>query len=520
MEVSLIDQIRSLESASKSLEPTAEERKRLLAILTDYTQTYYAGNEAYPPFVDERPEKLKMDLEPQADFQEIIGLIQSEIEPYGLRATSPSHVAYFPAGGLFHSALGDYLVDISNVYTGLKHVCPGARDMEDAIIHWVAKDLVGYKSKEPFGVLLSGGSITNLTALSAAKQKVCEAYQQSHGLKEPIAKTFFRIAEKLVIYVSSQTHHCIQKAVRLMGMHDNLLGEEGNIHYVDMHADYTMDSASLQAAIEEDKTAGKIPWLIVGSAGTTSTGAVDNLEALATVSEQHDCWLHVDAAYGGFFLLTEFGKKLMKGIERADSVSMDAHKTIFIPYGLAILVVKDKEFLYRSFEYHPDYYVVDDYDKYSPANLSPELTRHFRGMRMWLPLKMLGVEAFGAAIEEKRLLAHYCYQQMQKMEDIELLDPPPLSTFAFRLKPKGLSTRELNQLNAHFLNTLNNTGKTFVSKAEIPREGEEEKVFFIRISVMSVFTHLKHVQGILELIRTVKAGLLADSAKFSKSLSD
>jgi len=177
-----------------------------------------------------------------------------------------------------------------------------------------------------------------------------------------------------------------------------------------------MDEVKLAREIEKDIAAGFKPFMIVASAGTTDTGVIDPLSAIADLAEAHQMWFHVDAAYGGFFLLADEVKENFSGIERADSVTIDPHKGLFLAYGTGAILIKNVEALQNTHYYLANYMqdVVKEVDEPSPADLSPELTKHFRGMRLWLPLQLFGLAPFKAALSEKIWLTRYFYTEIQK----------------------------------------------------------------------------------------------------------
>ena len=173
----------------------------------------------------------------------------------------------------------------------------------------------------------------------------------------------------------------------------------------------------IEIAIKQDKRKGLIPWLVIGSAGTTDIGAIDPLKKIGAIAKKYKLWYHIDAAYGGFFILSETGKRKLSGMELSDSLVIDPHKGLFLPYGLGVVLVKNVKFLADSHYYQANYMqdALSANDELSPADLSAELTKHFRGMRLWLPLKIHGLKPFRAALEEKLQLAIYFYEKIKKI---------------------------------------------------------------------------------------------------------
>ena len=247
----------------------------------------------------------------------MLDLLEERIDKTGLNPASGGHLGYIPGGGIYASALGDYIAAITNRYAGVFYASPGAVRIENALINWMGK-LIGYTDNFG-GNLTSGGSFANLIAIATARSA---------------GKIKSKDLESTVIYVCQQAHHSILKALKITGM------EECIIRIIELDDHFRMNIDKLQLQIEKDKKEGLHPFLLLGNAGSTDVGAVDPLYEMAAIAKENNLWFHVDAAYGGFFLLTKEGREKMKGIELADSVIMDPHKGLFIPYGLGIVMVK------------------------------------------------------------------------------------------------------------------------------------------------------------------------------------
>jgi aromatic-L-amino-acid decarboxylase len=253
--------------------------------------------------------------------------------------------------------------------------------------------------------------------------------------------------------------------------------------------------------VAADRRAGWRPLLIVASAGTTNTGAVDDLPGLADVAAAEDLWLHVDAAYGGFFLLTERGRALMRGIERADSITLDPHKGMFLPYGTGAVLVRAGDALRRAFggtgTYMPE--GGGDPEAVDASELSPELSRDFRALRVWLPLKMHGVAPFRQQLDEKLDLARWAADELGRVPGIEVVAGPQLSTLAFRLVRRGLAETELARLNRALLDRINARQRVLLSPTML---GDR---FVIRICVVSFRTHADRVAEAVAIVRDAVA---------------
>jgi len=393
---------------------------------------------------------------------------------------SPGYLAYIPGGGLFQTAVADLIADSINRYTSIVTPAPALARLESNVIDWFCQ-IAGYP-KEARGTLSSGGSLATFTALFTARRE-CLPDDFLSG----------------VIYVTEQAHYASAKGALLAGF------SERNLHIVPVDERFRMRVDALEAAIAEDRAKDLTPFLIVTSAGTTNTGAVDPLDALADVAGREQLWLHVDAAYGGFFLLTEEGKQVMRGIERADSIVLDPHKGLFLPYGTGAVLVRDGLALKRAHaltaEYLPQ--MQDDPDLVDFCLYSPELSRPFRGLRVWLPLKMHGAGAFRDQLEEKLALTRLAADRIRAMEGMEMLAEPELSLFAFRLAPKGMDDpQELNRLNRRLLERVNAHQRVFLTSTML---GDR---FALRICVLSFRTHRELIEMALEDIEAARREVL------------
>jgi aromatic-L-amino-acid decarboxylase len=251
------------------------------------------------------------------------------------------------------------------------------------------------------------------------------------------------------------------------------------------------------------------PFLVAASAGTTNTGAVDPLAELADLAARQGLWLHVDAAYGGFFLLTEEGRRAMRGIERADSIVLDPHKGLFLPYGTGAVLVRDGQALKRAHSLTADYmpHFQDDPDRVDFSQYSPELSRPFRGLRVWLPFKMHGAGVFRAELEEKLALARLAADRLREMEDVEILAEPQLSLVAFRLAPAGAAAADLDGLNRRFIERVNARQRVFLTGTLLRGR------FALRICVLSFRTHRDRMEQALEDIAAARAEVLETKEK-------
>jgi glutamate/tyrosine decarboxylase-like PLP-dependent enzyme len=343
--------------------------------------------------------------------------------------------------------------------------------MENMLLEWM-QDLVGYPRETAAGNLTSGGSIGNLVGIVAARD-AC-------GIRS-------RDVETTAVYSTDQVHHSVQKALRIAGL------GEAVMRSVPLDPGYRMRVDALETMIAEDRKRKLRPFLVVASAGTTDTGVVDPIEEIAQVCEREGLWLHVDAAYGGFFLLCEEGRKAVGRLDGSHSIVMDPHKTLFLPYGSGAVLVRDRSALLASHHYSAHYMqdALRSRDELSPADLSPELTKHFRGLRLWLPLLLHGLAPFRAALEEKLLLARYFHERLSEHPGFEVGPYPELSVVIFRYLPKA---GDADALNRRLVEAVQRDGRVFLSSTIL--DGR----FTLRCAVASFRTHLDTIDLALEVL--------------------
>ena len=468
------DRIAEVESLSRLLEPSFDGRKESRDAVVSYAETFLESIHELNTFNKSDTKGAALLDSPMTEtgihIEEAIELIRENVDSPGLNPASGGHLAYIPGGGIYYSALGDYLADVFNRYAGVFYASPGAVRMENMLIRWMC-DLVGYPP-ESHGNLTTSGSLANMIAMVVARDG-----KNIRSVDIP----------RSVIYLSKQTHHSVDKGIRVAGLGECI------IRYVALDERFKIIPADLEKQIAEDKASGLNPFLVVASAGTTDVGAIDPLPEIGTIAKRHGLWYHIDAAYGGFFILTDEGQRKLEGIESSDSLIIDPHKGLFLPYGLGVVLVRNFKDLKRSFSFDA-HYMQDAFtapDELSPAELSPELTKHFRGLRLWLPLKLHGVAPFRACLDEKLLLAKYFYQEVQKL-GFECRLEPELSVVVYRYIPK---TADANEFNRRLLEAVVADGRVFISSTML--EGN----YTLRFACLAFRTHLKTVDTLLEVLR-------------------
>ncbi len=473
--MSALDKIKQLERTARKLEPTRAEFDSLLDSVGRYTGAFLDEIYDIPAFVTSEDQgKFLYDSpisEDPIDIDHAIQLIKDNVDRPGLNPASGGHLGYIPGGGIVHSAFGDFLAAITNRYAGVFYAGPGAVRMENMLLQWMA-EIIGYP-KDSVGNLTSGGSVANLIGVVTARD--------AHNLKA-------RDYEKSVVYLTEQVHHSVDKSLRIAGLNDCIK------RYIPLDDKYRMRADDLERAILDDKQSGLNPWLLIASAGTTDTGAVDPLAEIGEIAKRNHLWYHIDGAYGAFFILCEEGKKLVRGMETSDSIVIDPHKGLFLPYGSGAVLVKDRQKLLDAHYYMPNYLqdTLGARDELSPADLSPELTKHFRGLRLWLPLKLLGLTPFRAALEEKLWLARYFYEKLQAIDGFELGPYPDLTVVTYRYIPKE---GDANEFNHRLIREVQKDGRVFISSTTI--DGK----FTLRLAVLAFRTHLETIEQTLGILQ-------------------
>lgn len=360
------------------------------------------------------------------------------------RPPSPRFFGYVLGSGEPVAAIGDLVASILNQNVTSWRSGPACATIERTVVRWLGEFIgcAGYT-----GSLTGGGSSANLMGLAMARE--AKAPANDHGVRPG------------VIYTSSEVHMSVPKAAALLG-----LGYD-SIRYIPVDDNFRMRPDELEKAIREDKAAGKLGIAIVGSAGTTNTGSIDPLDRLADIAQANGLWFHVDGAYGGFAAAIADG---FEGLNRADSLSLDAHKWLYQPLDCGCLLYRDPSAAQRAFSHSGEYTKVlstDPIEGFAFFEESMELSRRFRALKVWLSLRYHGSQAFRASIITDIALAKRLAEKIERNAKLELLAPVPLSAVCFRYKAAGKSEAELNAINAEIVKRSQRAGNVFFSNAII-----------------------------------------------------
>lgn len=377
-------------------------------------------------------EKLLREKLPEepAPFEQVFEEYLEKVAPNAFQLDHPRFFAFIPSAPNFASILAEVLAAGTNVFAGTWLESSGPSQVELVVIDWF-KDMLGLPS-ESGGLLVSGGSVANLTALAAARHKVLNDQVQN-----------------AVVYLSEQSHASVERGLRLLGF------QASQLRRISTDARYRMNSAALVTAVRRDLKDGLRPFAVIATAGTTNTGAVDPLSEIADLAAEFSLWFHVDAAYGGFAALTERGKKMLAGIERADSVILDPHKWFFCPFEAGCVLVSQARVLRETFRIMPDYMrdVARKERELNFCDYGLQLTRSFRALKVWMTVKTFGARRIREVIDQCLDLADYAAQLFAQSPRLTVLTRPQLGVFIFRYLPERIpaKAREAEQL----LNRLN-----------------------------------------------------------------
>jgi aromatic-L-amino-acid/L-tryptophan decarboxylase len=459
------------------LDPAPQDMQAMGEAALGYVIGFIQGLDDAPAEATEGAVELARELkaapvESGAEFQPMFEDAQRAIA-HTFEYAGPGYLAYIPGGGLFTAAIADFVAQGVNRYVGLWQPSPAAVQIEENVTRWLC-DLFDYPATSQ-GLLLSGGSMANLSAVVTARH----------------AKLGVDFLDG-TYYVTEHAHASVTKAATIAGF------SKRNLRIVANDAELRMDPDALRAQIAADRADGMRPFLVAPSAGTTNTGAIDPLDAIADVAADEGLWMHVDGAYGGFFQLTERGRTWFRGIDRSDSVTLDPHKGLFLPYGTGGLVVRGGQALrdahHEGAAYLQDIHATGELPNY--ADLSPELSRDWRGLRVWMPLRLHGVAAFRDALDEKLDLTTYLADAFRDDPNVELCWEPQLTVIPFRLA--GVDDDDVQQ---EFLRRINASKRVFLSSTMI--DGR----YVLRVCIVSHRTHKDRIDECIEIVGRAAAEL-------------
>ena len=389
--------------------------------------------------------------------------------PRSFNAPAPGYLAYIPGGGLFPAALADFITNTVNRYTGVWQAAPVLVQLEANALDWL-RDWMGFPA-EARGLFTTGGSMATFNAIVCARERHLGADIRPG-----------------VLYTSDQAHHSVLKSAKLAGVMPD------RVRAIESDDRFRLRVDALRDAIAADRRAGLMPFAVVSSAGTTNTGAVDPLDVIADICAAERLWHHIDGAYGAFFHLCDDLHQTLRGLPRADSLTLDPHKGMFLPYGTGALLVRDGAALRAAHEATAAYLPAMPHpeDFYDPSQHGPELSRGFPGLRVWLSVKLLGAAAFRGAIAEKRALAVEAARRVAALPGVVIDAPPELSLFAFHLTWPGATRAQEDAATMALMDQTTARGRVMVTGCTAHGR------FLGRICVLSFRTHQAQIDALVE----------------------
>ena len=398
--------------------------------------------------------------------------------PRSLTTIGPGYLAYIPGGGIYPAALADFISNTTNRFTGVWFAAPALVQLEANALDWL-RDWMGFPPSAR-GLFTTGGSMATFNAIVCARERHLGAD-----------------IRRGTLYASDQAHHSVLKAAKLAGVMPD------RVRPIASDDRYRLRLDALADALAADRHAGLTPFAVVSSAGTTNTGAVDPLEGIADLCAREGLWHHVDGAYGAFFHLCGELRGVLEGLSRADSLTLDPHKGMFLPYGTGALLVRDGAALRTAHEATAAYLpaMPDPYDFYDPSQHGPELSRGFPGLRVWLSVKLYGAAAFRDAIAEKRRLALDACERIARLPGVAIDAPPELSLFAFHLTWPGATRAEEDAATKRLLDATTARGRVMITGCTAHGR------FLARVCVLSFRTHQPHIDALVEDLAASIAGI-------------
>jgi glutamate/tyrosine decarboxylase-like PLP-dependent enzyme len=399
-----------------------------------------------------------------------------DVLPVAARVDHPRFFAFVPSAPTWPGVVADFLGAGFNTFQGTWLGSGGPSQLELVVTDWF-REWLGYPAGAG-GLFTSGGSAASLDALVAAREHA-------------------GAPERPAVLMGDQSHSAVERAARIVGVRPQ------GIWKVPSDDAFRVRMDEMEAAVAEARRRGFTPIAICANAGATNTGAVDPLDALADLCAREGIWLHVDAAYGGFAVITERGRALFRGIERADSITLDAHKWLFQPFEAGCLMVRDVRLLEAAFGVHPEYLqdTLLGMEHVNFADRGLQLTRSFRALKVWMSIQTFGMAAFRAAVGRGIVLADRAAEHVRTAPTLELLSPPSLGVVCFRVNPGGLEEDALDELNEAVQNRVIRSGTAMMSSTRL------RGAYSLRLCIMAHHTTWRDVEQTLQAIEAAGAEL-------------
>lgn len=481
--------------------PLSVEHERLGRKVTEIVAAYARqldGARVCSPTTPAELEKLFDESLPAdgASADEILDLFARDVIPHAMNIPSPRYYGLFNPTPLPLAVWADALCSAINQNGAAWRNSPAASIIEARVLRWLC-ELIGY-GPEGFGTLTSGGSEANLVALKCARDRA--------GAREDVRERGLSAAGELIVYASEQCHFSLDKSVDILG-----LGRR-NLRKIATDENFHIDTRALRREIERDLSEGKTPACVAGAAGATSTGIVDPLDGLARIAREYGLWFHVDAAYGGALAFSEKHSGLLRGIERADSVTVDPHKWMFVPFACgAVLVREGGGVLRAAFDITPEYLSEErggggdvEYDFFRYGQLG---SRRFNALKIWMALKHLGRRGYAEIIDRHIELTHYLAARLDEVTDFERVGRVETAVCCFRFMPptvRDAGHEACDQMQKSLQQRIERSGEAWFSTTVL--NGRRA----LRVNINSFLTERRHIDDLIELLRRESAKLMEE----------
>ena len=468
------------------LEPSADEIREWADSVIEFMTDYLGGLRDRPVYRHTSSREIRSGLDSKlpikgTDIDSLLKVFRDTIVPFSRQNAHPRMFGYVQSPGTPIGAFADLLASTLNANLTIWRSAPAPVELERLTIDWI-RQILGF-NPEAGGLFVSGGSMANLAALAAARQRKYDSLG------------------RLRMYASSATHFSITKAAALLG-----IGRE-NVQHVAVDERFRMRADDLVAKITADLEAGYVPFCVVGNAGTVDTGAVDPLREIREVANRFHLWMHVDGSYGAFAILAQPARKLFAGMEQADSIALDPHKWLYLPVDVGCVIYRNPEIARVTFAHEAEYtrmFGEEADEAFVCWDYGPELSRRFRALKVWMLLKGVGLDRLGEAIESNLACARHLESMVQASVDFEMVAPVELSIFCFRHVPAQLKNQPpeaIDAFNERLLVALQRGGSSYLSNATPGGR------FALRGCVLNYRTTLRDMEILLDDLRRVGKSL-------------
>ena len=471
--------------APADLEFSAEQMRAMADDVVARAIAHVASLERQPVRGDVRAEDLCRALaepapERPAALETLLDSLFDEWVPRSFNCAHPGYLAFIPGGGVFPATLAEIITNTTNRFTGVWEAAPALVQLEANALEWFREWMQFPPSAR--GLFTVGGSMANFNAIVCARERHVGAD-----------------IRRGVIYASDQVHHSVVKSARLAGVMPD------RVRLVATDEAFRMRVDVLDDSIAQDRAAGLTPFFVTSTAGPTNTGAVDPLREIGALCRREGLWHHIDGAYGAFFHVVPALRPLLAGLADADSLTLDPHKGLFLPYGTGALLVRDGAALRAAHGLTASYLpaIPDAEAFYDPSQHGPDLSRGFPGLRVWLAIKLYGCERYRAAIAEKRALAVAAAERVAEVPGIRMVAPPQLSLFAFRVDWPGAAPEEQDAATRELMDRVTARGRAMLTGC---RAGGR---YLGRVCVLSFRTRARHMDECISHIAEETSAILA-----------